>query len=82
MVLALKGKFALPSLETADIAVGNPKQEEVEMFKVAPLAKMVPRMNIVDGEGLVLFPSAKLFGLSLAEVAAMKAETVKQSWAA
>ena len=61
----------LPSLETVHTAVANPKGETAEMFKLATISKMVPRMHIVDGEGLVLFPSAAYFPLSLATVCLM-----------
>ena len=49
------------------------------MFNLATISKMVPRMHIVDGEGLVLFPSAAYVPLSLATVCLMRAEGVRSA---
>ena len=79
MVMAMGGKLMLPSVETVDLAITNPKQEAFEMFAVAMLAKKIPRMNIVDAEGLILFPSAVYFPLPLATIVNMRAELVRSN---
>ena len=43
MVLALNGKFVLPSFQTIHMAADDPKSETSDMFKLATLAKMAPR---------------------------------------
>ena len=67
----------LPSIETVEVAISNPGLEAYDMFSLALLAKKIPRMEIVDSEGLILFPSAVYFPLSLATIANMRAELLR-----
>ena len=74
MVVAMGGKLMLPSVETVDVAITNPGLEAYDMFSLAILAKKIPRMNVVDAQGLILFPSAVYFPLSLATLLTMRVE--------
>ena len=71
------GKLMLPSIETVDTAISSPRQEAYDMFSLAILAKKIPRMNVVDAEGLILFPSAIYFPLSLATIVNMRVELLR-----
>ena len=49
------------------------------MFAVAILAKKIPRMNVVDAEGIIIFPSAVYFPLPLATIVNMRVELVRNN---
>ena len=49
------------------------------MFALAILARKIPRMNVVDAHGLILFPSAVYFPLSLATLLTMRVELLRSN---